>query len=149
MSLFILISTVTLACLIWWVCLTHGVYGPFIYTDKRKPCVSIHLSILRTPRNPEKIYSILKSLKCCLKELEKRGHGHVHMKSHLLNDKSIETFKKIISRSGYSIIKIELHDTPIKDRILIPVSMLIFKAKLLKTNKKSYEIAIQLNHNDV
>lgn len=131
-----------LLALLIWIIITHGVSGRFIYVDKRKPNVTLHLAIFGTPRNNKGVHKVATSLENCLQHLKAKGYVSATLESHLIDQKKIRSFYRIAKKYGYSIQDVSYFSTPYWQRFFIPFSMATCRFKMKIANPTSCKLTI-------
>ena len=135
---------ILLVVFILWASLTHGISGRFIYVDKRKKDVTLHLAIFGTPRNKKDVHKLKTSFVRALRKLKKNGYTSVSLESHLIDSKRLAMLHRIALRDGYSIVNVRHFPTPRWQRFFIPVSMALLRFKIVKVNPQSCSLTIIL-----
>lgn len=135
---------ILLVVFILWASLTHGISGRFIYVDKRKKDVTLHMAIFGTPRNKKDVHKLKTSFVKTLRKLKKNGYTTVSLESHLIDSKRLAMLHRIALRDGYSIVNVRHFTTPRWQRFFIPVSMALLRFKIVKVNPQSCSLTIIL-----
>lgn len=135
---------ILLVVFILWASLTHGISGRFIYVDKRKKDVTLHMAIFGTPRNKKDVHKLKTSFVKALRKLKKNGYTSVSLESHLIDSKRLAMLHRIALRDGYSIVNVRHFPTPRWQRFFIPVSMALLRFKIVKVNPQSCSLTIIL-----
>lgn len=129
---------------ILWASLTHGISGRFIYVDKRKKDVTLHMAIFGTPRNIKDVHKLKTSFVNTLKKLKKDGYTSVSLESHLIDSRRLAMLHRLALRDGYTIVNVRHFPTPRWQRFFIPVSMALLRFKIVKVNPQSCSLTIIL-----
>ena len=135
---------ILLAVLILYTLFTHGIAGRFLYVDKRKKDVTLHMAIFGTPRNKKGVYKLKTSFINALKKLKKNGHTSVSMESHLIDSKRLAMLHNLALKYGYTIVNVRHFPTPRWQRFFIPVSMALLRFKVVKVKPQSCSLTIIL-----
>ncbi|TDN64257.1 hypothetical protein [Scandinavium goeteborgense] len=135
---------ILLVVFILWASLTHGISGRFIYVDKRKKDVTLHMAIFGTPRNKKDVHKLNTSFVNTLKKLKKYGRTSVSLESHLIDSKRLAMLHRLALRDGYSIVNVRHFPTPRWQRFFIPVSIALLRFKIVKVNPQSCSLTIIL-----
>lgn len=139
----LVIAAVVLAFFVW-VLTTHGYSNRFLYVDKRKKDVTLHLTIFGTPRGKGAARKVIASLEDCLKKLKNDGYTSVTLESHLIDEKKMKMVSRITGSYNYKITNVSTFPTPRWQRFFIPFSMAFFRFKLVRANELSTKITILL-----
>ncbi|WP_395490919.1 hypothetical protein ACG1VR_10925 [Cedecea davisae] len=133
-----------LVALILRVLFTHGIAGRFLYVDKRKKDVTLHMAIFGTPRNKKGVHKLTTSFINALKNMKNKSYASVSMKSHLIDSKRLAILQRLALQNGYSIINVHYFPTPKWQRFFIPVSMAICRFKIVKVKPQTCSLTILL-----
>lgn len=131
-----------LVALILHISFTHGISGRFLYVDKRKKDVTLHMAIFGTPRNKKGVHKLTTSFINALKILKKKGYASVSMESHLIDSKRLRMLHRLALQEGYTIVNVRSFPTPTWQRFAIPVSMAVFRFKIVKVKPQSCSLTI-------
>lgn len=142
MNYFIFALIVAFILLVAWVICTHGLSGRFLYVDKRKKDVTLHLTIFGTPRKSSDARKVIDSLERCLKHLKAKGYKSATLESHLIDQKKMKTVYRIANKYGYSVKNISVFPTPGWQRFFIPFSMALIKFKIKFANPSSTKLTV-------
>lgn len=142
MNYFIVALLVVIVMWVIWVMCTHGLSGRFLYVDKRKKDVTLHLTIIGTPRNKSDVRKVISSLEECLAHLKKKGYGSATLESHLIDQKKMKAVYRIANKYGYSVQNVSIFPTPGWQRFFIPFSMALIKFKVKFANPSSTKLTI-------
>lgn len=123
---------------------THGIAGRFLYVDKRKKDVTLHMAIFGTPRNKKGVHKLTTSFINALRKLKKKGYTSVSMESHLIDSKRLTMLHRLALQNGYSIINVHCFPTPRWQRFFIPVSMALLRFKIVKVKPQTCSLTIIL-----
>lgn len=140
----LIVLSVLIIVLLLSASITHGISGRFIYVDKRRKNVTLHLAIFGTPRNPSKSHRVKTSFRNCMRHLKSKGYSSVSLQSHLIDEESINIIHRIARMDGYKITNIKYSPTPTWQRFFIPFSMLLLRFKWKKANSTSCSLDIIL-----
>lgn len=143
-SLYFVLLFVFFAIFLLWVFMTHGLSGRFLYTDKRKKDVTLHLAIFGTPRGKGAARKVIDSLECCLQNLKRAGYVSVTFESHLIDQKKMKMVQRIANIYGYKVINVSVFPTPRGQKFFIPFSMTLLRFKHVHVNPSSTKLTIVL-----
>lgn len=135
---------ILLVVFILWASLTHGISGRFLYVNKRKKDVTLHMAIFGTPRNKKGVHKLKTSFVNTLKKLKKKGYSSVSLESHLIDSKRLAMLHRLALQNGYSIVNVRHFPTPRWQRFFIPVSMALLRFKIVNVNPQSCSLTIIL-----
>ncbi|WP_454833543.1 hypothetical protein [Rahnella aceris] len=119
-------------------------YGMFTYVNKRKKDVSLHLRPCKTPRNASGSPHIMSSLRDVIRELKRKGYESATFESHLIDERAMLMLEKLSTKEKVVLLPALYKRTPLIFRIMIPLTTLICKRKIMSTNKMSAVVRIQL-----
>jgi len=127
-----------------WASLNNQKYGMFIYANKRRKDVSLHLRPCKTPRNPSGSPRIMSSLRNVIRELKRKGYESATFESHLIDDRAMQILQKLAIKENVVLLPAVYKHTPLVFRVIIPLTTLFCKIKLMSTNKISAVVRFQL-----
>ncbi|HBC8787358.1 MULTISPECIES: hypothetical protein [Citrobacter] len=144
MDLLLAILSILLIVLILRASFTHGIAGRFLYVDKRKKDVTLHMAIFGTPRNKKGVHKLTTSFINALKKLKKNGYVSVSMDSHLIDSKRLAMLHRLALQEGYTIVNVRFFPTPRLQHILTPVSMALLRFKIVRVKPQTCSLTIIL-----
>lgn len=124
---------------------SHGLYGRFLYVDKRQKYVKLHLMIFGTPRKKSGAHKVVTSLERCLQHLKTNGYKSATLESHLIDNKRMGSVYRLARKHGYSITNVSEFPTPKWQRFSIPLTMALVRFKIKFANPTSMKLTIVLN----
>lgn len=124
------------------ILITHGLSGRFIYVDKRKKDVTLHLSIFGTPRKKSNARKVVASLENCLQHLKNNGYASATLESHLITQKRMKSVYRLAQKYGYSVQNVSVFATPRWQKFFIPFSMALLRFKIKFANISTTKLTI-------
>lgn len=141
------ISFIALLIISNHIYVTYGLSGKYIYKDKRKKDIEIHLPAFKTPRKSSGSVALFVSLRTSMRNLKKLGYNSVTLKSHLIDERLMNILSTLARKENFVMVNLPSAPTNNWDKISIKILISLLCFKLEPVNPITSKVVFYLNNN--